>query len=55
MHPEQTDDLYFVATGQGGHHFSKTLAEHDSALRVYLSRLREQQQAAARRQAAGGQ
>ena len=54
MHPEQTDDLYFVATGQGGHHFSKTLAEHDAALRVYLSRLREQQQAAARHPAAGG-
>jgi UPF0755 protein len=55
MHPDQTDDLYFVATGQGGHHFSKTLAEHDAELRVYLSRLREQQQAAARRQGAGGQ
>jgi UPF0755 protein len=54
MHPDRTDDLYFVATGQGGHHFSKTLAEHDAELRVYLARLREQQQAAARRQAAGG-
>jgi UPF0755 protein len=54
MRPDQTDDLYFVATGQGGHHFSKTLAEHDAELRVYLSRLREQEQAAARRQAAGG-
>ena len=54
MHPERTDDLYFVATGQGGHHFSKTLAQHDAELRVYLARLREQQQNAARRQAAGG-
>ncbi|HXS20605.1 MAG TPA: endolytic transglycosylase MltG [Steroidobacteraceae bacterium] len=53
VHPDQTDDLYFVATGQGGHHFSKTLAEHDSALRAYLARLREEQQAAARRPAAG--
>jgi UPF0755 protein len=53
-HPEQTDELYFVATGQGGHHFSKTLAEHDVALRAYLSRLREQQQAAARHQGTGG-
>ncbi len=52
VHPDQTDDLYFVATGQGGHHFSKTLAEHDSALRAYLARLREEQQAA-RRPAAG--
>jgi UPF0755 protein len=53
VQPEPTDDLYFVATGQGGHHFSKTLAEHDAELRVYLARLREEQQAAARRQAAG--
>jgi UPF0755 protein len=51
MHPDHTDDLYFVATGQGGHHFSKTLAEHDAELRAYLAHLREQQQAAARRQA----
>lgn len=53
VHPDPTDDLYFVATGQGGHHFSKTLAQHDAALRAYLARLREQQQAAARRPAAG--
>lgn len=53
VHPDQTDDLYFVATGQGGHHFSKTLAEHDAELRAYLARLREQQQSAVRRQAAG--
>lgn len=51
VHPDQTDDLYFVATGQGGHHFSQTLAQHDAELRAYLARLREQQQAAARRQA----
>jgi UPF0755 protein len=51
--PDQTDDLYFVATGQGGHHFSKTLAEHDAALRVYLARLREEEQGTARRQAGG--
>ena len=54
VHPEQTDELYFVATGQGGHHFSKTLAEHDAELRVYLAHLRAQQQAAARHQTAGG-
>ncbi|MHB8814780.1 MAG: endolytic transglycosylase MltG [Steroidobacteraceae bacterium] len=53
VHPDHTDDLYFVATGQGGHHFSTTLAQHDAALRIYLERLREEQQAAARRQAAG--
>ena len=53
VQPEQTDELYFVATGQGGHHFSKTLAEHDAELRVYLTRLREEEQGAARRQAGG--
>ncbi len=54
VQPDQTDELYFVATGQGGHHFSKTLAEHDAALRVYLARLREEEQAAGA-PAGGGQ
>lgn len=44
VHPTETGDVYFVATGDGdgGHHFSATLAEHDAAVRHYLSRLREQ-------------
>ena len=29
LHPAQSDDLYFVATGDGGHVFAKTLAEHN--------------------------
>lgn len=53
VHPDPTDDLYFVATGQGGHHFSKTLAQHDAELRAYLARLREEQQQAERRQTGG--
>jgi len=53
VHPDQTQDLYFVATGEGGHHFSKTLAQHDAELRVYLARLREEQQAALRRKTVG--
>jgi UPF0755 protein len=45
VQPDETDELYFVATGQGGHHFSKTLAEHDAELRVYLAHLRDEEQA----------
>jgi UPF0755 protein len=29
LHPADTDALYFVADGSGGHAFSRTLAEHD--------------------------
>lgn len=41
VHPAATDALYFVATGNGdgSHHFSATLAEHDAALRTYLHKL----------------
>jgi UPF0755 protein len=42
VHPEETGDLYFVATaaGDGAHHFSKTLEEHNAAVKEYLQRLR---------------
>lgn len=45
LHPEETGALFFVATGQGdgSHHFSRTLAEHDAAVQRYLARLRQQQ------------
>ncbi|MGH8255767.1 MAG: endolytic transglycosylase MltG [Steroidobacteraceae bacterium] len=41
LHPADIDALYFVATGDGdgSHHFSATLAEHDRAVRAYLRRL----------------
>jgi UPF0755 protein len=41
MHPAPIDAVYFVATGNGDgtHHFSATLAEHDIALRAYLRKL----------------
>ena len=43
--PEDTAALYFVATGlgDGAHHFSSTLEEHNSAVQTYLVRLRSQE------------
>lgn len=40
VHPQDTGELYFVATGDGGHHFSKTLEEHNAAVKAYLARYR---------------
>ncbi|MCK5919570.1 MAG: endolytic transglycosylase MltG, partial [Methylococcales bacterium] len=43
LNPEQTDAIYFVALGDGsgGHHFSKTLAEHNKAVKRYLKAIRQ--------------
>ncbi|MBO6038156.1 MAG: endolytic transglycosylase MltG [Acetobacter sp.] len=38
-HPAKSEALYFVADGTGGHHFSKTLEEHNH----YVSLLREKE------------
>lgn len=35
LHPEATNALYFVAKGDGSHHFSTTLQEHEKAVRQY--------------------
>ncbi|MGD8588759.1 MAG: endolytic transglycosylase MltG [Chromatiales bacterium] len=35
LHPEEGKALYFVATGDGGHHFSNSLKEHNRAVRKY--------------------
>ena len=35
LHPLETDELYFVAKGDGSHQFSKTLSEHNAAVRKY--------------------
>jgi UPF0755 protein len=42
--PEETGAIFFVATGDGtgAHYFSKTLEEHNEAVRRYLARLRNQ-------------
>jgi UPF0755 protein len=40
--PLETEDYYFVATGKGGHNFSKTLAEHNRYVNMYRAELNRQ-------------
>ncbi|AUX86783.1 endolytic transglycosylase MltG [Acinetobacter sp. ACNIH2] len=44
MHPDDSDTIYFVATGNGGHKFSATLDEHNRAVKEYLSVLKSKQE-----------
>nr|WP_297400472.1 endolytic transglycosylase MltG [uncultured Marinobacter sp.] len=41
LHPDDGDALYFVARGDGTHKFSRTLAEHQKAVREYQLNRRE--------------
>jgi UPF0755 protein len=43
LSPPHTDFLYFVATGNGGHRFAKTLDEHNSNVRQYRETLAKKQ------------
>ncbi|WII95165.1 endolytic transglycosylase MltG [Moraxella haemolytica] len=42
MNPEATDVLFFVATGKGGHKFSRTLDEHNRAVAEYRAAMAKQ-------------
>jgi len=41
LHPDNSQTLYFVADGTGGHYFSETLTEHNQAVKRMLDRNRQ--------------
>ena len=41
LNPAETDALYFVATGRGGHAFAKTLKEHNKNIQNWLNYRRQ--------------
>ena len=44
LNPVETEHLYFVADGSGGHVFAKTLAQHNANVRKWRSWLKEQRE-----------
>ena len=53
LNPDQTDDLFFVATGRGGHVFASTISEQERNVAAY--RAFERRQTAPQPQAAAPQ
>jgi UPF0755 protein len=47
LHPEKTDALYFVADGNGGHAFARTLDEHNANVRRWRKLRKEAREAEA--------
>jgi UPF0755 protein len=44
LNPPDTDDLYFVATGTGGHNFASSIKEHNKNVKKYREELKRQKQ-----------
>lgn len=40
MHPDNSDNIYFVATGNGGHKFTANLNDHNRAVQEYIEVMR---------------
>ncbi len=55
LNPAATNDLYFVADGQGGHTFSETLKDHNAAVQVWRKAERDMRAAKAEAARAAGQ
>ena len=45
LYPANTSYMYFVSKNDGTHHFSKTLSEHNNAVRIYQKNRRSRQKA----------
>ena len=41
LHPMETNELYFVATGDGGHNFASTLEQHNKNVQEYRAKIRQ--------------
>ncbi len=39
LHPMETDELYFVATGKGGHNFASNLEQHNRNVQEYRAKI----------------
>lgn len=43
LNPPETKELYFVATGSGGHHFSETIKQHNDFVKQYRDVLKDKE------------